>query len=120
VSVRRVTTVLAGLFVEERLSDADDPSFRIWSDSLDIQVRTWQVAQRVARTVLAGSVITYSSSLSETFRHHEWNGERDDVKIRVVAVGPLDEPSLDPLDAVDEDDYLERLIRLGLVVDDAR
>jgi hypothetical protein len=112
-----VTAVLAELFVKELISDADAPCCRVWGDMLELQLTGWQVGQRVARSVLAGGVIKYEWTRTEKHLHHEWSGERSGVEIRVVALGPPDELPLDPLDAADEDDYLERLIRIGLVVE---
>jgi hypothetical protein len=117
-STRQVATVLAALFVEERLLDDDDASIRIWSGRLDLQVGTWQVAQRLARAVLEGQVIKYTWTRTDQAMHHTWAGDRDGVTINVIALGPRDEAPLDPLDATDEDDYLRRLIAIGLVVNE--
>lgn len=114
--VVRVAAVLAEALVTGQLGDDGCIAYRVYQDCLDLQLATREDAHRVAHAVIPG-VAAYTSHRSAEKIHHTWTGERDGVPVRVVGLSPLDEDP-DPLLADGEDDYLRRLMALGLVVDD--
>ena len=120
----RIAALLAELIVTERLPDFDEftVSWSVNSRELALLYSDHAEAQTVAASVLyGGERRTYDRSVSAAGNVHcRWSGVVHGVNVIVTGVAAEDgiPTDLDPLSAVDEDDYLRRLIALGLVVDE--
>jgi hypothetical protein len=124
VGFRRVAALLAELIVTGALPD--DGQFAIcWKvddRELSLLYNDPSRAQTVAARVLHGAdARTYDRHVSQAGNvHYRWRGLIHGVPVEVTGLAPDNgiPDDLDPLGAVDEDDYLRRLIAVGLVVDE--